>query len=350
MKSLKFLEVEIKLLSPTIIPSKMTRNGYIRPLDYIPGSTLRGALLTALYRLGYVDDETIKQEATEPSVLSTPAYPVKTLEESVTNKVLLYRTLPATPTTFRCKICGKTVFSLSIWDPSSEEPHLMVECPRHGPMKSLYALPVYKHGDNIRIYRPRIIHATSVSIHKELGVAMKGMLFSYEAIAEGTRFWARLAMPDYIAKKLPDRLNVSIGRGSSRGFGSSSVKIKHCEDLAGHETTSGVFISLSPLIPLSRFSYGGCEVKISKVLGRSMKTLSGWDMLLGRHRPLIELVKPGAVVKAEINCRDFENTKTFIKLLSYGGVPIKLDETWLTGFNVLIPVNEYVKFFGGSLE
>jgi len=353
MKSLRFLEIEIELISPAIIPSRMTRSGYTRPLDYIPGSTLRGALLATLYRFGYVDKEMIRREANEPSVLSSSAYPIKTIEEPTTNKALSHYTLPATPTTFRCRICGRTVLNLgrfTVQDLSLGEPHLVAECSEHGPMKSLYTMPIYRYGDDIRVFKPRTIYTTSVSIHKELGVAMRGMLFSYEAIAEGTKFWARLVVPDYVAEKLPERLNVTIGRGSSRGFGHSSVRIKSSKNITNSETTSGVFISLSPLVPLSRLSYGGCEVRIRGLLGRLTRMFSGWDMLLGRRRPLIKLVKPGAIVRAEISCGDSENTKIFAALLSYGGIPIRLDDTWLTGFNVLVPVNEYEKLLGESLE
>lgn len=355
MKSLKFFEAEIELLSPAIVVSKMTKNGYARPLDYIPGSTLRGALLATLYRSGFINEDIVRQEASEPSVLSSPAYPVIALRDATADKVSLRRTLPATPVIFRCKICGKTMSNLRRLNAqtlSSEElrRYLVAECPEHGPAETLYSHPVYEHGNVLREFRLRVAYATSVSIHKELGIAMRGMLFSYEAIAEGTRFWARLVAPDYIAEKIPKQLKVTIGRGASRGFGLASIKIRHEENPAKVETTSGIFISLSPLTPLSKLSYGGCEVRVSRVLGKLMRMLSGWDMVLGMHKPFVELVKPGAIVKAEMICRDLNSVKSFTALLSYGGIPIRVNDTWLTGFNVLIPVDEYERLLGEKLE
>lgn len=346
----QLLEVEVELLSPAIVVSRVTRSGYVRPLDYIPGSTLRGALLTALYRLGYIEERQLRQEAEEPSILASPAYPIVQLSE--TGGVALRRTLPATPATFKCKVCGSSFMNLrevSIQLTSSGNIRLPVECPEHGPAKSLYSLPIYVYGGDIRVFRPRVVHATSAAINKLLGTAMRGMLFSYEAIAEGTRFWARLALPDSVAGKIPEKLEVAVGRGSSRGFGRSVVKVRSRVGTEGRNPASAVFVALSPLTPLSELTYRGCRVMVGRVLGRVSRVLGGWDMALETRRPVVELVRPGAIVEARLDCSSPEEAKTFAAILSYGGTPVKLFDTWLTGVNVLISVEEYERLLGETL-
>jgi len=351
VRVLQFFELEIELLSPAIVASRITRSGYIRPLDYVPGSTLRGALLAALYRYGYVGADILKQEAREPSLLSSPAWPVAPLGDPGVG-IAYRRSLPATPVTFKCKVCGKSILNLrdvaaGIAGPG--ELRLAAECPDHGPAESLYSRPIFKYDSGVREFDHKVVHAVSVSINKLLGTAMKGMLFSYEAVAEGTRFWARLVAPNSIAERIPDQLRVAVGRGSSRGFGLSLVKVKRREAPELSTTTYQVFVSLSPVTPLTRLSYWGCELRVSRVLGRTMKVLGGWDMALGRSRPFVELVKPGAVVAAEVRCEDQERARTFAALLSYGGIPVRLGDTWLTGVNVMVSVEEYERLLGESL-
>lgn len=346
----QLLEAEIELLSPAIVVSRVTRSGYVRSLDCIPGSTLRGALITALYRLGYIEERQLRQEAEEPSILASPAYPIAQLSEA--GRVTLRRTLPATPATFKCKVCGSSFLNLreiSVQLTSSSSIRLPVECPEHGPAKPLYSLPVYVHDGDVRVFRPRMIHATSVAINKPLGTAMRGMLFSYEAIAEGTRFWARLALPDSIAGKIPEKLEVAVGRGSSRGSGRSVVRIRSKVGTEGRNPASTVFVVLSPLTPLSELTYRGCRVRVGRVLGRVSRVLGGWDVALGKRRPVVELVRPGAIVEARIDCSNLEEAKTFAALVSHGGIPVKLFDTWLTGVNVLIPVEEYERLLGETL-
>jgi uncharacterized protein (DUF2342 family) len=175
------------------------------------------------------------------------------------------------------------------------------------------------------------------------------MLFSYEAIAEGTRFWARLALPDSVAGKIPEKLEVAVGRGSSRGFGRSVVKVRSRVGTEGRNPASAVFVALSPLTPLSELTYRGCRVMVGRVLGRVSRVLGGWDMALETRRPVVELVRPGAIVEARLDCSSPEEAKTFAAILSYGGTPVKLFDTWLTGVNVLISVEEYERLLGETL-
>jgi len=90
------LEVRVRLQSPAIVTTRRTERGFVRPADHIPGSTLRGAILSALYREGKLDLDYLKQEAKSPGLLASPAYPLCSGAKS----------LPATPSIRRCDDCN----------------------------------------------------------------------------------------------------------------------------------------------------------------------------------------------------------------------------------------------------
>jgi len=339
--SLEFLEVEITLESPAILASRATRSGYLKPLSYISGSTLRGAILTALYYRGYVDQDYLKEEWKEPKLLASPAHPLTGAGQ---------RTLPATPADFECKVCGRRTSMLhelvsALKGEQYDRVDLSAECPQHGPMKSLYASHVYRSGRGLETYSHSVFYAASTAINKATRSAMKGMLFNYEAIAAGTKFWARLAIPSTIAGKLPSAFEVYIGRGRSRGFGRAEVKAIRESTLPGGELP-GVFIALSPLLPLRELKLGPCTLTINVAYGRPFEILSGWDMATELHRPVLKAIKQGAVLKANAVCSDSMFLREFLALLAHGGVPLKYSYTWITGFNVVIPVEEYLDLRG----
>jgi len=341
MSSLEFLEVEITLKSPAILASRVTGSGYLKPLNYIPGSTLRGALLTALYYQGYVNQDHLKEEWKEPKLLVSPAHPLTETGQ---------RTLPATPADFECKVCGRRISMLhelvsALKGKRYDSIDLSAECPQHGPMKPLYALHVYRGVRGLETYSHNVFYAASTAINKAMCTAMKGMLFNYEAIAANTRFWARLAVPVTIADKMPRAFEVYIGRGRSRGFGRAEVKIVRESTAPGAEL-SNVFIALSSLLPLRELKWGPCALTINVAYGRPFRVLSGWDMVADLHRPIVTAIRQGAVLKANVVCSDNKSLREFIALLAHGGVPLKHGYTWITGFNVVVPVEEYLDLRG----
>ena len=70
------LEIMLEILSPTIITERRSLRGFLKTLNYIPASTLRGAILSELYRNGIVGDDFLKSEREKPSVIASYAYPV----------------------------------------------------------------------------------------------------------------------------------------------------------------------------------------------------------------------------------------------------------------------------------
>mgnify|MGYP001626222873 CR=1 FL=1 len=330
---MKLLECRIVLKSPAIITERRTERGFVRPLNHIPGSTLRGAILTALYNRGLLGSNELSEEAKKPSLLVSPAYPV----------VKGVRTVPATPFIARCRICGEVVDTTSdaaekIGVDKSPSP-LTVHC--KSPLKSLLGSPVFREGEKLLTYRPSTFRATSVGISKGRGSAMRGMLFDYEAIAEGEVFWARMAAPDSL--ELPRELEIAVGRGQSRGFGWASLSLNPSQAKPLGETR--VFIAFSPLTPLRSMNWEGCELNVHRIYGRTSRILSGWDLASGKHKPFIMLARQGSIVRADL----LYDKKEMTAAISHGGVPIQTSGFWLTGVNVLIPVEEYLRILGGGV-
>jgi len=341
MSSYRFFEVEISTLSPTILVFRATRTGYLKPLDYIPGPTLRGAILTALHYHGYLTLKDLEKEAKNPSFLSTPAFPVVSIESRE------FRAVPATPFDFECKLCRRRESKLrdlvGVYKKGlSQLVSLTAECPEHGPMRTLYSILLAHRGR-----KPILdtIYVTSVAINKATRTAMRGLLYNYEALVAGLKFWARLTIPDYIAGKIPSIFEVSIGRGRSRGFGRAQIKLLE-EHNPENTQPSGFFIALSPLLPLRTLTWGSCSITAEAVYGRTFKVVSGWDMVMGFHKPIVTAVRRGAVLVARVQCADQSSLQTFITMLSHGGLPVEYSGVWLTGFNTLLTLDEYLSIRG----
>ena len=316
---MRLIEVKVRLESPAIISSKRTKEGYVRPLRYLPGSTLRGAVISSLYVEGLLNEEDLKREAKNPSILASPAYPI----------IDGFKSYPATPFVGKCKLCGK------IYDLTEEnvrnimegkDPVFHGECEKcQVPIESLYDKLISKRGEvEVGVFR-----LTSVGIDKKRGVSAKGMLFDYEAIEEGIEFWARLRVPREIEI---DGLEIFIGRGASRGFGRAIIEFVGEYEV---EVNGNIFYALSDLTPLRSIrTLYGVTIKIREVYGRNKQLQTGWDMEKSKPRPVINVVGSGAVVVAEV--------EYFKPEISAVGIPLEVEDFWITGLNVLTPISEYL--------
>jgi len=320
------LDVRIKLKSPTIIPSKRTREGYVKPLNYLPGSTIRGAVISSLYVEGFLSDDDRKSEAKEPTILSSPAYPT----------VDGLKSYPPTPFVWKCKHCEE------IYDQTREcvedvvkgrEPTFVNECEYCGlPTEPLYGKQlIVRQGKELKEVNVNVFRLTSVGIDKRRYVSAKGMLFDYEAIEEGTEFWCRMRVPDNIEI---EGLEIFIGRGVSRGFG--HAVIKKVEEYNLRWKDNEILYALSYTLPVKTlFTPYGTTIKVKKIYGRYKRVQTGWDMEKSKLRPIVNAVEKGAIVIA-----DFDKFKPEISAV---GVPFELHGFWITGFNVLLPIFEYLE-------
>jgi len=332
-------EVRIRLLSPAIVTTRRTQSGFVRPADHIPGSMLRGAILSALYRDGKLTKEDLRREAERPTLLASPAYP-------------LYRgarSLPATPYVLVCDECNGFEYIPPTEERPVKEYHEckgLPEAPqgvtgsgeqRHDrPMwllKTLHGnLLASADGKPVRV-RTETYRATSVAIDKRRRAAARGLLFDYEAIAEGTEFWAWVSVPDGIEL---DGLEVAVGRGQSRGFGRAVLSFWSELPREGGIQTDKWYVAISPVTPVRKLDWEGLglSVVLERIEGRTYTLQTGWDVLQGRLRPFVEVARSGSLVVARLSDTSRSH---FLRV----GVPVKVDGFWLTGFNALIPLSEY---------
>lgn len=316
---MRLIEVKIKLKSPAIISSKRTKEGYVKPLRYLPGSTLRGAVISSLYAEGLLNEKDLKREAKNPSILASPAYPI----------IDGFKSYPATPFVGKCKLCGE-IYDLTEENTrnimESRDPVFHGECEEcQVPIEPLYGKLISKRGEvEVGIFR-----SMSVGIDKKRGVFAKGMLFDYEAIEEGVEFWARLRIPGEIEI---DGLEIFIGRGASRGFGHAVIEFTKEYEV---EVDGNIFYALSALTPLRSIETPyRATIRIREIYGRCKQLQTGWDIEKSKPRPIIDIVESGAIVVAEV--------EHFKPEISAVGIPLEVEDSWITGLNVLTPISEYL--------
>lgn len=354
-----FLEVILEILSPTIITEGRSLRGFLKVLSYIPASTLRGAILSELYRRGVIKEDFLKNERERPSVIASYAYPVTGEGE---------KSYPSHPFMWECKICkqrenylGRIIGDLESCGKLRELTY--IACKNgHMVLENLYS-KCYPADDD-KILASRFI-CTGVS--KGRGSSEAGMLYEYEAITPGRRFWATLSIPDRIMEYV-NGLEIRIGRGVSRGFGRSKIvesKTINLRDVAmriEEAIAHGryiVFYASSPLISCYNSSYTPYPLEIDlssniaiptidiegklmikAVYGRADFRIGGWDVYMNIEKPSVKFAtRPGAIVTAE-----FTGSSLALAALSLLGTVERLNNTLITGVNMLSPVRSHPIF------
>lgn len=364
---MKFLEVEVEILSPTIITERRSVRGFLKALDYIPASTLRGAVISELYRRGIVDEGFLRSERVKPSIIVSYAYPITSDGR---------RTYPAHPFMYKCKLCNnkegkiENVLSNVINDLESNgkltEP-IYTTCKQgHVALESLYSEPYPEEKNKVSTAR---FLCTGVS--KERGTSETGMLYEYEAITPGRKFWATMAVPEELEKYI-DGLEVRIGRGISRGFGMSKIVKSSVVSLRGMASKIENIVSSrgylvlyasSPLVSCYETSYepypssidlsrvtamlaigDGGKLEVKAVYGRSDFRIGGWDMYENVEKTSIKFAtRPGAIVVAK-----YSGSPLALAALSLVGTVERLGDTVITGVNILHPVRMHPIFEMGE--
>ncbi|MCC6051423.1 MAG: hypothetical protein LM580_11990 [Thermofilum sp.] len=322
---MRVMEARLVLKSPAVVVQRRTERGFVKPADWIPGSMLRGAILTALYRAGKLSAGDLERERVEPSLLASPAYPV----------VKGSRSAPATPFMFYCRRC-KTVVDITreaaerLARGEEPKPPLPHECGEA--LKPMHGALVAREGRELRRASVETFRSTSVAIGRDRGSAVRGMLFDYEAIAEGTEFWAWVLAPDWLQ---PGSMEVAVGRGASRGFGWAELRLEPAQQPPQH---GGVLVAMSPLTPLKRLEWRGCALTLARVYGRLDRLQAGWEYGRG-FRPIVEVARRGSLAVVEEVSGSVEPLRV--------GLPVRAGDSWLTGFNALVPLEEYYGVLGG---
>ena len=243
---MRFLEIRFRVKSPAIVTRRRSERGFKSSLDSIPGSTLRGALLSSLFYQGRVSRENLEKERNDPSLICTPAYPVVKDEKS----------WPSHPFVFRCKATHQLVLNKAgevIEDlEAGRTPAIPIVCPEgHAALESLHPKLIDSKGN---LVAPESFSSICVGINKNRASFEGGMLYEYDAIAAGETLWAMLACSG--DTEIDKGFEFWVGRGISRGFG--HMEVTQVEDLKLEEKARQardaikngriVLYSLSPLV------------------------------------------------------------------------------------------------------
>ncbi len=359
-ESVRFLEISLELKSPAIVTKRRTKWGFKSALDHIPASTLRGAILSSAFYHEKIDQEKLRKEAGDPSLVCTPAYPLSNREKC----------WPSHPFLFKCKVCEAKEESgekEGIWNigeqgiaalERGEQPKIPVLCPnRHIALQPLHPR---MFGSSARYFS-----SVCVGINKNRGSFEAGMLYEYDALAGS--FWAEIACPEGI--DIERGFELWIGRGVSRGFGHAVITSVNEIDLereierakAAVKNNRIVLYALSPLLFAEEGSWTGSpqvidlngvakrlnadkggKLKVERVYGRTFEFDSGWDLLGGKRRPsFFPVISAGSILVAELS--EDVNWETLGALGILGTIE-------KNGGHVIVNVNQLTPLRGHPME
>lgn len=358
MDSVKVWEVRLRLESPLILTRRRTETGFLNPLKYIPSTTLRGALVSALYREGYLDAKGLEKERQDPEIVASPAYPVYGGA----------KTFPAHPFISECKQCREIVGGGHIRDlerlVDGDVSGWSVECGRgHRALRPLHPgkfLSIvngeFKPCDEGE--KAGTLYSVSVAISKSRASGVSGLLYFYEALQPSLEFWATVAVPGFVS--LPrDGFVLHVGRGVSRGFGRVVMNVVGDKHVMSRVSRCRVLYAISPTINISTnggvstyprtidLSWAGARlgmvsksaVRVRRFFGRVERLSLGWDLASGAPRPWLTGRAAGSLLVLEEPCGD-----EALGALAYLGAVQNLNGSPLPGFNMLVPLEELVNY------
>lgn len=351
---LNVYKLYLRLESPVALPLRRARMGYLGLPPFIQATTLRGAIITALMQERILDRESVMLESNTPTIIASPAYPIVDGLES----------RPAHPFIFLCKKCQAMVNSQEILRKltSSDNLDIPSECPnKHRALQQLHPSPIITAKGGVERAEVAGTRYVSVSISRRRASSVKGVLYSYEVLAESQTFWATVS--SYRELDL-NGLVLLLGRGASRGLGRIKIVEASQVDISKsgkqvHDDAKGVLLqSFSPLlgfrnlgqewapypseIDLTALSksmgteFGG-KLQIRKVYGRTVQFDSGWDFVRGNLRPRFKVKAPGTLIHATV--RDASgDIGLALTALRYLGTVECCDSFPITGVNMLEPM------------
>jgi len=191
------------------------------------------------------------------------------------------------------------------------------------------------------------------------------MLYEYEAIAQGTVFWAYLKLPENLSSEVKPGLELSIGRGVTRGFGRARItkverinieeeeeRIRECLNSRRviFYAISGL-VSLSPLkntsLPYPREidlkSFGkefGVEVDgkvtFTEAYGKLGTLHCGWDIQSNAERPSVKSALPGSILIGRVSGGG--DIARALAILGFVGTIERGQGFFITGVNIVTPL------------
>lgn len=330
--------VEIKLESPTLLVQRVGRTGFSSIVGWIPGSALRGSIITWSVRSGHLNEEVYAREMSSPTLIVHPAYPV----DGETTR-------PPTPYTLSCKI-DKLVIDVLGRDRIKNltlakdiktfvdlmgDPSLYCIKSQGIPnsTKRINIPVIPSKGVIVRKYSPpngeQVDVLTSVAINKTIRAAEKGMLFNYEVLLPDQKFRTlvidRSENRDFIEYLRSEGL-LFLGRGTSRGLGRVKVRIiktwelevlakglEHQVEKWLVESDGGIRVALyarSPItqmrgwgvsspLPKLDLSWIGEEVNLGLAIGTDNRVLA-----VGGRTKFLSVSYPTGLPRPSFSCSD----------------------------------------------
>jgi len=346
------------------VTKSIGERGYYSPLDYIPSSTLRGAIITSLYRRGIIDRRCLDVEARQPTITASPAYPLEDVK-SYPSHLFIYK----------CKACnmGKEKIAcndamgiLRSVERGGEDVKFKQVCDKgHPALELLHPKPVKPLGSIVEEVDAVSHESICVGISRHRAASQKGMLYEYEAIAQGTVFWAYLKLPENLSDEVKPGLEFSIGRGVTRGFGRARItrverinlereeeRVREC--LSGRRVVFYAISSLASLSPSKNTSLPYPREIDLKSLGREfaievdgkvtfteaygkLGTLHcGWDIQSNSERPSVKSALPGCILIGRVTGGG--DIARALAILGFAGTIEHGQGFFITGVNIMTPL------------
>ena len=365
--------LEITLKEPLIIGSKYSKGWYaIKDPSIITGRLFWGALLSEAAR---VNSGIAVSQHYKPTIAVSSAFPLEN------NK----RCLPLHPFSTICKEIGlggeesciieerngvKRINSVKADDLCilSINPGKVFE-----EYSKLHGEPCLKTRDGVSLSRGLRRNAAGVLVKKEGGVYEKcsgistisvemvaiskktrsgrhGLVYTYEAIRPGTKYYSLIVGEETIINQLLDTLKtihgghilLRVGRATSRGYGLVELRFNEAQKLL--EEIDQAYENCSTMYALSPFFYDDIgskileynNITIKKTYSAGTMIVRGWSRLYNKPTRIVRALKPGSLIV-------INNGKPG---KPYGELLMKLQEVSGPGFNFIVPVRVFDKILG----
>ena len=256
LSELAIYDVEVELLTPALLVERVGKRGYTSIRDRIPGQSIRGALLTVLWRLGVEQDR-----LSSLMVSADTALPCGMEERGEFGHPLT--AIPKIPVGKDGK--DKERYAISFLGPTWLEefskvcegqldlPTMMRKAfdeharkiPGIGEKAHVFSLPLLEKGLGKAFKeagKPGLFVRASYSTYLEISTAIShvrgaseaGMIYAYEALPAGSKFRTTLTDLDgALTDAMEERgllkggradISIRLGRGASRGFGHAILR------------------------------------------------------------------------------------------------------------------------------